>query len=40
MKKFLALLIVSIGGYAVFRQFASQNADRDLWAEVTDAVRQ
>jgi len=39
MKKLLSLIIASIGGYALFKKFQAANDDRNLWAEVTDAVR-
>jgi len=39
MKKLLTLIIASVGGYAIFKKVKEANGDRDLWAEVTDAVR-
>jgi len=39
MKKLLTLIIASIGGYAIFKKVQEGNANRDLWAEVTDAMR-
>jgi len=39
MKKLLTLIIASVGGYAIFKKVQAANNDRDLWAEVTDAVR-
>jgi hypothetical protein len=39
MKKLLTLILASAGGYALFKKFQAASADRDLWAEVTDAVR-
>jgi len=39
VKKLLTLIIASIGGYAIFKKVQEANSDRDLWAEVTDAVR-
>jgi len=39
MKKLLAVLLVAAGGYAIAKKLQSDSQDRDLWAEVTDAVR-
>ena len=39
VKKLLTLILASVGGYALFKKVTAANADRDLWAEVTDAVR-
>ena len=39
MKKLLTLIIASVGGYAIFKKVREANDDRNLWAEVTDAVR-
>ncbi len=37
MKKVLALLLAGAVGYGVWRWYAQEHADRDLWADVTDA---
>ena len=38
MKKLVTLVLASVGGYLLFKKVKSANDDRDLWAEVTDAV--
>ncbi len=37
MKKLLVLLLAAGAGYFVWRKMNEDKADRDLWAEVTDA---
>ena len=37
MKKLLVVLLAAGAGYLVWRNYASQEADRELWAEVTEA---
>ena len=36
MKKFLVLLLAAGAGYLLWRKYTEDNAERDLWAEVTD----
>jgi hypothetical protein len=36
MKKILVLLLAAGAGYVLWRKYAEDNAERDLWAEVTD----
>ncbi|WP_241744436.1 DLW-39 family protein [Cellulosimicrobium arenosum] len=36
MKKLLVLLLAAGAGYLVWRKYQEDNAERDLWAEVTD----
>ena len=36
MKKLLFVLVVVGAGYAVWRKLSEDNAERDLWSEVTD----
>ena len=36
MKKLLFALVVVGAGYAVWRKLSEDNAERDLWSEVTD----
>lgn len=38
MKKLLVVLLVAGVGYAVWRQYAEQQDERDVWTEVTDDV--
>jgi hypothetical protein len=35
MKKLLILIVVVLGGLAVWRKVQSQRADLDLWSEAT-----
>ena len=35
MKKLLILILLALGGLAVWRKVASQRADLDLWSEAT-----
>jgi hypothetical protein len=37
MKKLLFTLIVVGAGYAIWRKVSEDNAERDLWSEVTDS---
>lgn len=39
MKKLLFTLAVAGIGYAVWRKHTEDNAERDLWSEVTDTFR-
>lgn len=39
MKKLLLLAIVAIGALLAYRQVQSSKAERDLWAEATDSVK-
>lgn len=38
MKKLLVLAVVAGAVYAAWRRYAEDHDERDLWAEVTDAV--
>lgn len=38
MKKILALAVLLGAVYAVWRRYAEDHDERDLWAEVTDTV--
>jgi hypothetical protein len=35
MKKLLILVLVLLGGFAVYRKVQAQRADLDLWSEAT-----
>lgn len=35
MKKLLILVLVLVGGFAVWRKVQAQRADLDLWSEAT-----
>ncbi|MGD0700488.1 MAG: DLW-39 family protein [Trebonia sp.] len=35
MKKLLILIVLALGGLAVWRKVAAQRADLDLWSEAT-----
>jgi hypothetical protein len=35
MKKLLILIVVALGGFAVWRKVQAQRADLDLWSEAT-----
>jgi hypothetical protein len=35
MKKLLILIVVALGGFAVWRRVQAQRADLDLWSEAT-----
>lgn len=37
MKKLLILVLLVLGGFAVWRKVQSQRADLDLWSEATTA---
>jgi hypothetical protein len=37
MKKLLILVLVLLGGFAVWRRVQAQRADLDLWSEATSA---
>jgi hypothetical protein len=37
MKKLLVLVVVVLGGFAVWRKVQSQRADLDLWSEATSS---
>lgn len=37
MKKLLILVLILLGGFAVWRRVQSQRADLDLWSEATSA---
>jgi hypothetical protein len=37
MKKLLILVLVVLGGFAVWRRVQAQRADLDLWSEATSA---
>ena len=39
MKKLLSFLVIAGGLAIAWKKFNEANADRDLWAEVTDAVK-
>jgi hypothetical protein len=39
MKKFLFALLVAGAGYAIWRKYSEDNAERDLWSEVTDTFQ-
>ena len=38
MKKLLVLLLAAGAGYLLWRKYTEDNAERDLWAEVTDTL--
>ena len=38
MKKLLIALLAAAAGYAVWRTYAEDRDERDLWTEVTDDV--
>jgi len=38
MKKVLFLAVVAAAGYVVWRKIEDDRLERELWAEVTDAV--
>ncbi|WP_210768443.1 DLW-39 family protein [Occultella glacieicola] len=38
MKKFLTVAAVAVAGYVLWRKFAADRTERDLWAEVTDPL--
>jgi len=38
MKKILFLAVVAAAGYAVWRKIEDDRLERELWAEVTDAI--
>ncbi|ACV07688.1 DLW-39 family protein [Jonesia denitrificans] len=38
MKKFILVVLAAAAGYAIWRQVAADNGQRDLWSEVTDTV--
>jgi hypothetical protein len=38
MKKLLVALLVAVAGYVVWRTYAEDRDERDLWTEVTDEV--
>ena len=37
MKKLLLLVLVLLGGFAVWRRVQAQRADLDLWSEATSS---
>jgi hypothetical protein len=37
MKKLVILIVVVLGGFAVWRKVQSQRADLDLWSEATSS---
>jgi hypothetical protein len=37
MKKLLILIVVVLGGFAVWRRVQAQRADLDLWSEATSS---
>jgi hypothetical protein len=37
MKKLLILIVVGLGGFAVWRKVQGQRADLDLWSEATSS---
>jgi hypothetical protein len=37
MKKLLILIVVGLGGFAVWRKVQAQRADLDLWSEATSS---
>jgi hypothetical protein len=37
MKKLLILILVVLGGFAVWRKVQAQRADLDLWSEATSS---
>jgi hypothetical protein len=37
MKKLLILIVVGLGGFAVWRRVQAQRADLDLWSEATSS---
>jgi hypothetical protein len=37
MKKVLILIVVALGGFAVWRKVQAQRADLDLWSEATSS---
>ncbi|HET6191716.1 MAG TPA: DLW-39 family protein [Trebonia sp.] len=37
MKKALILIVVALGGFAVWRKVQAQRADLDLWSEATSS---
>lgn len=37
MKKLLILVLVLLGGFAVWRKVQAQRADLDLWSEATSS---
>ena len=38
MKKLLIALIAAVAGYLVWRTYAEDRDERDLWTEVTDEL--
>ncbi len=38
MKKFLVALLLLGAGYVLWRRYAEEQDERDLWTEVTDDV--
>lgn len=38
MKKLLVVALVAAAGYALWRMYAEDRDERDLWTEVTDDV--
>jgi hypothetical protein len=37
MKKLAILIVVALGGFAVWRKVQAQRADLDLWSEATSS---
>jgi hypothetical protein len=37
MKKLLILIVVGLGGFALWRKVQAQRADLDLWSEATSS---
>jgi hypothetical protein len=37
MKKLLILVVVGLGGFALWRKVQAQRADLDLWSEATSS---
>ena len=38
MKKLLIALIAAVAGYVIWRTYAEDRDERDLWTEVTDEL--
>ncbi|WP_235019866.1 DLW-39 family protein [Ruania rhizosphaerae] len=38
MKKALVLVVVAVGGFLAWRKLAEEQANRDVWSEVTDPL--